>query len=220
MHDVNVEAVEQTAAKAKNDRRLDAVDVRQDMRFSALARLGTVATVALTVCFAAAPALASTASEEQQGAALVKALNTGKSSCKSLASTDFERIGEYAMGLNFTTAAQHDAMNQRMRAMMGAQGEEQAHQAMGRAYSGCVPSGQKGTYGAGMMDGYGSSGSGMMGGSAYGPGMMNGNGRGANHDMSTAAVIVIAVLASALGAALFALLAPRIKRRGSSASTS
>src|SRR5665648_114363 len=57
--------------------------------------------VALTVSFATEPAFASTASEEQQGAAFVKALNTGKRSCETLTLTDFERIGEYAMGLNF-----------------------------------------------------------------------------------------------------------------------
>ena len=169
------------------------------------------------------PALASTASEEQQGAALAKALNAGDRSCGSLSATDFERIGEYAMGLNFATVAQHAAMNAHMRAMIGAGGEERAHRAMGRAYAGCGTAAQRsGTYGPGMMGG--GYGSGMMGGTAYGPGMMNRDGTGAgaarlgnarsaggHHDWSAGAVVGIAVLAAALAGGLVALL---VTRRG------
>lgn len=82
------------------------------------------AAVALALSLTAAPAGASTASEEQQGAALVKALRVGTRSCKTFSATEFERIGEYAMGLNFATVARHDAMNRHMRAMMATQGEQ------------------------------------------------------------------------------------------------
>jgi len=192
-------------------------------------RFVPVATVALIMSFASAPALGSTASEEQQGAALVKAINTKARTCESLTSADLERIGEYAMGLNFTTAAGHDAMNRRTRAMMGARGSGQAHQAMGRTYSGCGSTGQDGSSGAGTMGGYGSSGSGMMGGSAYGPGMMGGNGQADGQavrssddgqGVSTMTAFLLAVLAAVLGAALFALVAPRLKGRGPTVRTS
>lgn len=199
------------------------------MRTRFRTRSFTIATVALIVSSASTPAVASTASEERQGAALVKAVNTQARSCKSLAPADLERIGEYAMGLSFTTTAGHDVMNRRMRAMMGARGSDQAHQAMGRNFGGCGSTGQNGSSGIGMMGGYGSSGSGMMGGSAYGPGMMGGNG-GADgqalrtsddgQGLSTPAALLLAVLAAVLGAVLFALVAPRLKGRGPTVHTS
>lgn len=182
---------------------------------------GVAAALALTLCVAAAPAAASTGSEEQQGAGLVETLNSGKRSCKSVTPAEFEHIGEYAMGLNFSGAAQHAAMNQRMRTMMGGRGEERAHQAMGRAYTGCLTGGQQGASGAGAMGGYGSSGA-MMGGSAYGPGMMNVDRRAAavRDGTGLGAVVLIALLAGALGAALSALILPRLTRRGPAASAS
>ena len=175
---------------------------------------------------------ASTASEEQQGAALVKAFNAGDRSCASVSADDFERIGEYAMGLNFATVAQHGAMNAHMRAMMGARGEELAHQAMGRAYAGCVTASQRdsGSYG-GMMSGYSG---GMMNGTPYGPGMMSrsgarnsagsarltgaASGGGGHHDWSTGAVIGVAVLVAALAGGLVALLVARRHRPAAGAS--
>ncbi len=183
-------------------------------------RRGVAAAIALSLCVAAAPAAASTGSEERQGAALVKMLNSGKRSCKSLAPADFERIGEYAMGLNFIGSDQHAAMNRRMRTMMGGQGEERAHQAMGRAFSGCVTRGQQGRLGVGAMGGYGSSGA-MMGVGAYGPGMMNVDGRAAVRDGTRPwAVVLIALLAGGLGAALSAFISPRLRRRRPTANTS
>lgn len=167
---------------------------------------------------AALPAGASTASEERQGAALVKALNAGDRSCSSLSAGEFERIGEFAMGLHFAAASQHDAMNRRMRAMMGERGEELSHQAMGRAYTRCTTSRSPGS-GAlhGMRDG---SWPAMMGGSPYGPGMMNGarhaptqsagmHRAGGGHGWAPAAVVGVALLSATLAGGLVALLLTR-----------
>jgi putative membrane protein len=128
----------------------------------------SLAAAAALLSLVAVPAIASTASEEQQGAALVKAINAGQRSCSSLSADDFERIGEYAMGLNFATVAQHDAMNQHMRQMMGPVGEASAHQAMGRAYARCP--GGRAFRGMMMYGGGGMFGGGMSRGGGMSPG--------------------------------------------------
>jgi len=60
------------------------------------------------------------------------------------------------MGRAFGSTAAHEAMNERMRVMMGRQGEERMHQVMGARYTACA------------------SGTTASGGTAIGPGMMGG----------------------------------------------
>ena len=183
--------------------------------------------VAVTLALAAGPSTAvaagSTASEERQGAALTAAVNAGERSCRSMSPADFDKIGEYAMGLNFTSTEQHEAMNTRMAAMMGADGERQAHRAMGRSYSGCGTDGRRGgTPGAGMMGsgsadggtagGYGGFGAGMMRGSAYGPGA-TGTAVAVETGLGTGSVVLVALAAALLGGGLVAVMAPRLRRR-------
>lgn len=182
------------------------------MKRSAATRSAAVALVALSMGSATAPAWGSTASEERQGAALTKAVNTGERSCRSLSAGDLDRIGEYAMGLGFTTGAQHDAMNARMRTMMGADGERQAHRAMGGSYSGCAANAaQDATPGTGMMGRYGASPS-MMGGGDYGPGMMRSTQAG-DGGLGTVPVVLIAFAAAMLGAGLVTFSARRLPSR-------
>ena len=185
------------------------------MLWSYRLRLSVVfAAVVALLALAPVLAFASTASEEQQGAALVKALNAGDRTCASLSAGDFERIGEYAMGLNFATVAQHETMNAHMRAMMGLRGEELAHQAMGRAYSACLTAAQRRSgayaYGPGMMGGYGAA-------SGAGSARLAGAG-GGHHDWSAGAVIGVAVLAAALAGGLVAVLVTRRHRLATGAS--
>ncbi|MGE5408155.1 MAG: hypothetical protein ACM3NV_06035 [Syntrophothermus sp.] len=90
----------------------------------------------------------------------------------------------------------HEAMNRRMRAMMGEAGEERMHEALGRRYGGCAGGAGAGWIAsmAGMMDG-------RRGGS--GPGMM-GRGRhwdGGSSGVSTAALVAIVVAVAAAAAA-------------------
>ena len=58
-------------------------------------------------------------------------------SCPQLNDVDFEKIGEYFMGKSIGNIQRHISMNEMMKRMMGENGEEQAHQAMGKRLSGC-----------------------------------------------------------------------------------
>lgn len=188
------------------------------MKPAALTRLVSVLTVSLVTGAAAAPTWASTASEERQGAALVRAVNEGQRSCGSLSATELDRVGEYAMGLGFTSSAAHEAMNQRMTTMMGPRGEQQAHQAMGRSYSGCAAAG--GETGSGMMGSWnppdtqmmGGYGAGMMSSSAYGPGTTRASAIAQGDGLGIGSVVVVALAAAMLGAGLFAFVMSRLHR--------
>lgn len=170
-------------------------------RSSALGLRVLVAAAAFVLALAlAGPALASVADEQREGAALVQALDAGKRDYKSLSSQDFERIGEYWMGRMIGSTQTHEAMNARMRQMMGADGEERMHELMGQRYARLVTSSATGGtstgaygncgYGAGSMmggydDGCGYDDGWMMDGDYdYGPmmGMMMGNWRQMSRD--------------------------------------
>ena len=64
-------------------------------------------------------------------------LNNKTVTCSQLKDTDFEKIGEYFMGQSIGDTSRHIAMNEMMKSMMGEQGEEQTHSAMGKRLSGC-----------------------------------------------------------------------------------
>lgn len=128
----------------------------------------------------AAPAMGTTG-EEQQGARLLGSLQSGKVTCTSLKTGDFERIGEHVMSRMLGSSAAHAAMNRQITVMMGSRGEAQAHVFMGQRFAGCVTGrapvafgAMMGMMGAGMM-GSASSGnasSAMMGSDYRGGGMM------------------------------------------------
>lgn len=124
----------------------------------------------------AAPAVASTRTEEQQGAALAADVQSGAKKCADLSATDFERIGEYVMRRMLGSAQAHDAMNRQMASMMGTSGEERAHVFLGRRFAGCAGGAAPASFGAmmGMMGSYGAGPMGTSGG-RYDPGMMGGN---------------------------------------------
>lgn len=82
-------------------------------------------------------ALASVADEERQGRDLVAQLQAGDKRCDDLAAQDFEHIGEYVMGRMLGSTQAHEAMNERMRQMMGERAEKRMHELMGRRYAGC-----------------------------------------------------------------------------------
>lgn len=108
-------------------------------------------------------AFASLADEQRQGQALAAQLQSGAKSCSDLSAEDFDHIGEYVMGRFLGSTVAHQAMNDRMRLMLGAQAEGRMHQLMGARFAGCATS-------TGAANGYGSMmGQGMMGGN-YGNG--------------------------------------------------
>jgi hypothetical protein len=113
-----------------------------------------------------ATAIASLAAEQRQGRDLVAQLNARTKTCSDLSTEDFDHIGEYAMYQALGSTSRHQALNERMTAMMGAQGESTMHQLLGRRYTGCNSAASGGMMGPGMMGNYyGSGGLGVMMGS-------------------------------------------------------
>lgn len=77
--------------------------------------------------------------EEQEGKDLLDKLNNKSVNCQELTDANFEKIGEYFMGQSIGDISRHVAMDDRMKSMMGAQGEEQVHITWGRRGSNCDP---------------------------------------------------------------------------------
>ena len=82
-------------------------------------------------------AMQSQQQEEQEGKNFLDNLNNKTVVCSQLKDADFEKIGEYFMGQSIGETSRHVAMNEMMKSMIGEQGEEQAHIAMGKRVSGC-----------------------------------------------------------------------------------
>ncbi|MFN8215116.1 MAG: SHOCT domain-containing protein [Solirubrobacterales bacterium] len=163
---------------------------------------------------AAASASASTAQEEQRGSQILRELESGELDCGAARADDFELVGDYAMGRMLGSTSGHEAMDEMMTRMMGADGERQAHIAMGRRYAGCgggqLPAGFGQMMGA--INGMGMMGAGGQGGRAYGePGsMMYGNGRESNYDGDhfdgPSAAAMVGMMAVLIGAVAVAVL--------------
>lgn len=128
-------------------------------------------------------ARADSATEVDQGQALAESISSGETDCSDLADSDFELIGEYAMDRFIGDQSAHETMNAQMARMMGPDGEEAMHVALGHRYTACSggPEAAWAMPMAGMMGG-GFGGPGMMGGASgqggFGSGMMDGYGPG------------------------------------------
>ncbi len=70
-----------------------------------------------------AVAQASLAGEQQQGQNLIAQLHAGTKTCRDLSANDLDHIGEYVMFRALGSTTLHQAMNNRMIAMLGEQGE-------------------------------------------------------------------------------------------------
>ena len=142
-----------------------------------------------------------TPQEERQGSQILKELEGGALKCSDASTSDYELVGEYAMGRMFGSPAQHEAMNQMMSRMMGSRGEESVHEAMGRRFSGCgggqLPPGFGQMMGAVNVMG-------MMGGYGYNP-ASNENDEDFDGPSAGAMVGMMAVLIAAVTLALFLL---------------
>ena len=82
-------------------------------------------------------AIKSQQQEEQEGKKLLGDLSNKTVICSGLDDSDFEKIGEYFMGQSIGDVSRHIAMNEMMKRMMGEEGEEQTHAAMGKRLSNC-----------------------------------------------------------------------------------
>ncbi|MFN8164212.1 MAG: hypothetical protein U0R26_10400 [Solirubrobacterales bacterium] len=173
--------------------------------------------LALMMLSVIAPSALATRAEEQQGAALMHEFQAGEQSCASLTSKQFELIGEYIMARMIGNPAAHDAMNARMKQMMGPRGEAEAHIFLAQSNLGCTNgAGPPTSFGRmmGMVGAYRGGrgmGSGMMGGSNGGAGESAGNYSGGsgmmgenhhNAGWGTGTIVLVVLLGGALVAAL------------------
>jgi len=92
-----------------------------------------------------------TAREEAEGKEIWEKLQAKEITCAELADENFGSLGEYFMGQMMGDA--HEAMNNRLIQMLGEEGEEQMHIAMGKRMSGCDPNASlpQNMMGGGMM---------------------------------------------------------------------
>lgn len=107
-----------------------------------------------------------TKQEEAEGKAVWEKFQAKETACADLSEEDYGALGEYFMGLMLGDS--HPAMNAMMIQMMGEDGEEAMHIAMGKRFSGCdstaaFPAGGVGfmpmmnMMGTGLWDGFGNS---------------------------------------------------------------
>lgn len=81
--------------------------------------------------------VSSTAQDEAKGKQIWENLQSKQITCSNITNDDFEVLGEYFMGQAIGNTERHAAMNQMMINMMGQNGEEQMHIALGKRASGC-----------------------------------------------------------------------------------
>ena len=117
-----------------------------------------------------AVARASLAGDQQQGQNLIAQLQSGAKTCRDLSAGDLDHIGEYVMLRALGSTTLHQAMNDRMIAMLGEQGESRIHQLLGARYARCTTSASATGGCGGMMGGGGTIGALNPGGSGA---MMN-----------------------------------------------
>ena len=195
--------------------------------------LHTSAALVIVLAIAAAtPAVASAASEQQEGAQVLSEVQSGKLSGTNLASTQYQHVGQYLMGRALGSAQRYEAMDALMDRVMGQSVSDRMYQYMGERYLGksAAPNSSYGPYYswmANMMSRYGGPYAGMVGGymmGAYhgltgqgsvtggyhmGPGMMGygyASSQSAAHTgMSTGAIIAV-VLGAIAAVGLLAVL--------------
>jgi len=78
-----------------------------------------------------------TASGEAEGKAIWEKLQAQELNCGNLSDDDFHALGMYFMGL--MVGDSHEAMDAMLERMMGEEGENQMHIAIGKRMSGCEP---------------------------------------------------------------------------------
>jgi hypothetical protein len=119
--------------------------------------LGRAIVIALAAVAAlAAPASADLGDEVTAGRTLAGELQAGATACQDLSADDFEHVGEFVMSRMTGSARAHTAMNDRMRAVMGADNAQRMRTLMGQRYAGCAAGGAVGPMmGQRMMRGRG-----------------------------------------------------------------
>ena len=132
--------------------------------------LHTSAALVIVLAIAAStPAVASAASEQQQGAQVLSEVKAGKLQGTKVTSTQYQHVGQYLMGRALGSAQRYEAMDSLMDRMMGQSASDQMYQYMGERYLGksAAPNSSYGPYYswmANMMSRYGGPYAGMVGG--------------------------------------------------------
>ncbi len=139
---------------------------------------------------------------QNAGQAIYNNLQSGKTSCQKLTDNDYEKLGEYFMGLSAGSTENHVYWDNNIQQMMGDQGDTNVHIAWGKRGSGCqtnaaIPANTP-SFISGMMNG-------RLAGGDNGT-MMYGYNNSSWDGMDTALIILLAL---AVAAALFAWLRPR-----------
>lgn len=137
----------------------------------------TLALIALALALLAVivPSALATRAEERQGAGLLRDFEAGKQSCATLGPAQFELIGEYEMSQMVGSPVAHDAMNARIKQMMGPRAEAEAHIFLAKRNLGCA----QGDPPASFMQMMGVAGAPRFGGGGgMNPGGMNPGGMG------------------------------------------
>lgn len=184
------------------------------------------------LALSAPAALASPASEQQQGAQILSEVHAGKLTAQSLSTTQYEHVGQYLMGRALGSTQTYEAMDALMDRMMGETASGQMYRYLGERYLGknTQPDSRSlPMYGwmanmmsayrghmpyAGMMSNYlrrSGGGYSMMGGA----GMMSGysaQSTSGSGGWPTGAIVLVAVLGGLLLAGVLSLTVPRLLR--------
>ncbi len=134
---------------------------------------------------------------QNAGQAIYNNLQSGKTSCQKLTDNDYEKLGEYFMGLSAGSTENHVYWDNNIQQMMGDQGDTDVHIAWGKRGSGCqtnaaIPTNTPSFISGMMNDRLAGGDNGTM---MYGYNNSSWNGM----DTTLAALLAIAIVAGAYG---------------------
>jgi hypothetical protein len=130
--------------------------------------------------------IAAAASEQQQGAQVLREVHTGKASGANLTGAQYKHVGQYMMGRALGSSDRYEATDSLMDRTMGQSASDQMYKYMGERYLGKNVSPNSGyapyyDWMANMMSRYSGSWAGMMGGYMMGAyRSLSGRGSGAS----------------------------------------
>lgn len=207
--------------------------MRTQTRHATAAAKIIVALAAGLLAFSAPAAVASPASEQQQGAQILSEVHAGKLTAQSLSTTQYEHVGQYLMGRALGSTQTYEAMDSLMDRMMGESASGQMYRYLGERYLGKSPrpdSRSLPMYGwmasmmsayrghmpyAGMMSNYlrgnNAGGYSVMGGAGMMGGGYSVQGSSGSGGWPTGAIVLVAVLGSLLLVGVLAFALPKLR---------
>lgn len=104
--------------------------------------------------------------EQDEGKVIWQQLQDGQIKCADLTDNQYDKLGEYFMGQSAGSTQNHVLQDERIKQMMGENGETQMHINWGKSGSGCLKGGATSMMGLGYypsMTNFGNSSSGVFG---------------------------------------------------------